>query len=152
MEHQGMVHALEEIHRLLNPGGLLVDIHPVPELTSIRVYDHGEVLFEESQVDADDEEEVIRAERALAEVADRGLFVVGMSHEFDFQTYASSVSELWDYLELMSAFVNSPKDEAAAMREQELAARVEKILRKAGERAKVAYYEKGKITRMRPVK
>jgi hypothetical protein len=152
MEHQGMVHALEEIHRLLNPGGLLVDIHPVPELTLIRVYDHGEVLFEESQVDADDEEEVFRAERALAEVADRGLFVVGMSHEFDFQTYASSVSELWDYLELMSAFVNSPKDEAAAVREQELAARVEKILLKAGEGAEVAYYEKGKITRMRPVK
>jgi len=151
MEHQGMVHALEEIHRLLNPGGLLVDIHPVPELTLIRVYHRGEVLLEEPLVDTVDED-IIRAERALAEVADRGLFVVGMSHEFDSQTYASSVGELQDYLELMSAFDNSPKDEAAALREQELAARVEKILRKSGEGAEVAYYEKGKITRMRPVK
>jgi SAM-dependent methyltransferase len=145
-----MVHALEEIHRLLNPGGLLVDIHPVPKFTLIRVYDLGEVLFEEP-MDTDDED-IIRAERALAEVAGRGLFVVVMTHEFDFKTYASSVDELWDYLELMNSFDNSPKDEAAAMREQELAARVEKILRKSGEGAEVAYYEKGKITRMRPVK
>ncbi len=146
-----MVHALEEIHRLLTPGGLFVDIHPVPELPLIRVYDHGEVLLEEPLVDTVDEG-IIRAERALAEVVDRGLFIVGMSHEFDFQAYASSVGELWDYLELMNAFDNSPKDEAAALREQELAVRVENILRKSGEGAEVAYYEKGKITRMRPVK
>jgi hypothetical protein len=151
MEHQGMVHALEEIHRLLNPGGLLVDIHPVPELTLIRVYDHGEILLEERLVDTDDED-VFRAERALSEVADRGLFVVDKSDEFDFQTYASSVGELRAYLELMEAFDDSPKDEAATLREEELAARVEKILRKSGEGAEVAYYEKGRIARMRPVK
>jgi hypothetical protein len=151
MEHQSMVHALEEIHRLLNHGGLLVDIHPVPGLTSIRVYNREEVVHEEPVVDPGDED-IFRAESALAEVADRGLFVVGMSHEFDFQTYASSVDELWDYLELMTAFDDSPKDEAASLREQELAARVEKILRKSGEGAEVAYYERGKITPMRLVK
>jgi predicted SAM-dependent methyltransferase len=151
MEQQGMVHALEEIHRLLNPGGLLVDIHPVPESASIRVYDHGEVLHEEPLVDTGDED-ILQAERALAEVAERGLFVVGVAHEFDFQTYASSVGVLWDYLELMNAFDNSPKDEAAALREQELAARVEKILRKSGEGAEAAYNEKGKIMRLSAVK
>jgi hypothetical protein len=117
----------------------------------IRVYDHGEVLLEEPLVDTADED-VIRAERALGEVADRGLFVVDKSDEFDFQTYASSVGELRAYLELMDAFDDSPKDEAAALREEELAARVEKILRKSGEGAEVAYYEKGRIARMRPVK
>lgn len=146
-----MVHALEEIHRLLSPGGLFVDIHPVPDLPLIRVYDQGEVVLEEPLVDTVDED-IIRAERALAEVVDRGLFVVGMSYEFDFQAYASSVGELQDYLELMNAFNNSPKDEAAVLREQELAARVEKIWRKSGEGVEVAYYEKGKITQMRPVK
>jgi hypothetical protein len=151
MHHQGMVHALEEIHRLLNPSGLLVDLHPVPGLTLIRVYDHGVILLEEPLVNTGDED-IIRAELALAEVVDRGLFVAGMSHEFGFQTYASSVGELQDYLELMNAFDNSPKDEAETLRVQELAARVEKNLRKSGERAEVAYYEKGKITQMRPVK
>ena len=146
-----MVHALEEIHRLLTPGGLFVDIHPVPNSTLIRVHDHGEVLLEEPLVDTGDED-IIRAERALAEVIDRGLFVVGMSYEFNFQTYATSMGELYDNLELMNAFNNSPKDEAAVLREQELAGRVEKILRKSREGAEVAYYEKGKITRMRPVK
>jgi hypothetical protein len=151
MEHQGMVHALEEIYRLLNPGGLLVDIHPLPGLTMIRVYAQGEVVHAEPVVDPG-EEDILHAEIALAEVVERGLFVVGRAHEFDFQTYASSVDELWDYLELMSAFDSSPKDEAAALQEQELAARVEKILRKSGEGAEVAYYEKAKITPMRPVK
>jgi hypothetical protein len=151
MEHQGMVHALEEIHRLLNPGGLFIDIHPIPESMLIRVYGHGEALFEEALVDAGDED-IFRAERALVEAADRGLFMVDVSHVFDIQVYASSVGELLDYLALMNAFDNSPKDEAGALREQELAARVEKILRKSGEEAEVAYYEKGKITRMRPVK
>lgn len=151
MEHQGMVHALEEIHRLLSPGGLLVDIHPVPEMTLIRVYDHGEVLFEERLVDTGDED-IIQAERALAEVVDRGLFVVGRSNEFDFQTYASSSGELQNYLEMMNAFANTPRDEAAALREQELAARADKVLRKSGVGAEVAYYEKGKITQMSPVK
>jgi hypothetical protein len=151
MEQQGMVHALEEIHRMLNPSGLLVDIHPVPELPLIRVYDHGEVLFEEPLMDTVDED-IIVAERALAEITDRGLFAAGMSHAFDYQIYASSVGELRDYLELMNAFANNPKDEAAALREQELAARVEMILRKSGAGAEVAYYEKGKITPMIPVK
>jgi hypothetical protein len=151
MEHQGMVHALEEIYRLLNPGGLLVDIHPVPKMTLIRVYDQGEVVHEEPVVDPG-EEDILQAESALTEVAERGLFVVGRAHEFDFQTYASAVGELWDYLELMNAFDDSPKDEAATLQEQELAARVEKILRKSGEGAEVAYYERGKVTPMQPVK
>jgi SAM-dependent methyltransferase len=30
MEHRGMVHALQEIRRLLKPRGILIDIHPVP--------------------------------------------------------------------------------------------------------------------------
>jgi hypothetical protein len=151
MEHQGMVHALEEIQRLLNPGGLLVDIHPAPELTSIRVYDNGEILHEEPFMETG-EEDIIRAESALAEVVERGLFAVGKAHEFDFQTYASSVDELRDYLELMNAYDDCLMNEAAALREQDLAARVEKILRKSGEGAEVAYYERAKITLMRPVK
>lgn len=146
-----MVHALEEIQRLLNPGGLLVDIHPAPELTSIRVYDNGEILHEEPFMETG-EEDIIRAESALAEVVERGLFAVDKAHEFDFQTYASSVDELRDYLELMNAYDDCLMNEAAALREQDLAARVEKILRKSGEGAEVAYYERAKITLMRPVK
>ena len=32
-----MVHALEKIHRLLKPGGWLIDIHPTSEPASIEV-------------------------------------------------------------------------------------------------------------------
>ena len=44
-----MVHALEEIQRLLRPGGSLIDIHPFPEVPLIEVYQGGRVLFAEPQ-------------------------------------------------------------------------------------------------------
>jgi hypothetical protein len=151
MEYEGMVHALEELHRLLKPDGVLIDIHPVPMWSFIKVYRRGEVLFEEMLPETY-WEDVNRAERALAEVVEGGLFVVEMADKFDFLTYASSVGELRAYRELMDAFDDSPKDEAAVLREEELAAQVETILRKSGKGAEVAIHERGRMARMRPVK
>lgn len=146
-----MVHALEEIHRLLRPGGVLIDIHPVPMWSFIKVYRGGKVLFEE-RLPETYWEEVNRAEGALAKVVDRGLFVVEMADEFDFLTYASSVGELRAHRELMDAYDDSPKEEAAVLREEELAAQIETILRKSGKGAQVAVHERGRLARMRPVK
>lgn len=77
-----------------------------------------------------------------------GLFTVEHARAFDFRTYASSVTELRDFLTEAEAFANSsPLDEAAAAQEGELAARVEGLMHVAGEGAEVAYYEKGRIAR-----
>src|SRR5919204_397683 len=47
MEHEGMVHALEEIHRLLRPAGTLIEIHPAIGSPFVEVRSGGNVAFSE---------------------------------------------------------------------------------------------------------
>jgi len=83
MEYEGMVHALEEIHRLLKPDSCVIDIHPVLEAPLVKVYHGANVLFVESDPDYDYEEDLRQAEDALAQVIQRRLFVIEHSSEFD---------------------------------------------------------------------
>jgi len=153
MKHEGMVHALEEIHRLLKPGGRLIDIHPVLEVPLIKVFQGGRVLFAEPDPGYDNyKEDVRQAEDALAQIVRRRLFVIERSGEFDFLTYGSSVAELRDFMAKAGACDDSPQDEAVVAREAELYARVEEIMKAAGERAEVADHERGRIARLRPMR
>ncbi len=150
MKYEGMVHALEEIHRLLRPGGNLIDIHPVLKSPLVEVYQGSRVLFVEPYPGYDYEEDLRQAEDALAQIVQRRLFVVERNGEFDFVTYGSSVAELRDFLVKAGAYDDRPKDEAVAARAAELAARVEEIMHAAGEGAEVAYHERGRIARLNP--
>jgi SAM-dependent methyltransferase len=150
MDHKGMVHALEEIRRLLKPDGRLIDIHPVPEGYSIKALQGNKILFAERKRETCSED-VLHAEDALAESVERDLFTVDRRAEFDFLTYASSVHELRDYWEEINAFDDGPKDETIIAREEYLYAQVEEIMQKAGTGAEVAIHEKVRITRLRPV-
>lgn len=151
MKHEGMVHALEEIHGLLKLHGSLIDIHPVLEAPLIEVYQGATVLFAEPSPDYS-EEDYRQAEHALAQVVQRRLFLVDRSGEFDFFTYGSSVAELRDFLAKATAYDDTPKDEAVAVREAELYARVEEIMQASGEGAEVAYHERARIARLNPVR
>jgi hypothetical protein len=153
MKQQGMVHALEEIHHLLRPGGRLIDIHPVLEVPLIKVFQGGRVLFAEPDPDFDNyKEEVRQAEDALAQIVQRRLFVIERSGEFDSLKYGSSVAELRDSTAKAGAYDDSPPDEAVVAREAELYARVEEIMQAAGEGAEVAIHEKGRIARLKPMR
>ena len=147
MQYEGMVHALEEIHRLLRPDGSLIDIHPILEAPLIEVFQGGKVLFAEP-IPVRDYEDYRQAEDALAQIVLRRLFVIVHSGEFDFLTYGSSVAELRDFVAEANAYDDRPKDAAVATREAELAARVEEIMQAAGEGAEVAYHERGRIARL----
>jgi hypothetical protein len=68
MEVEGMVHALEEIKRLLKPDGFLVDIHPVREEPLIQIYQRENLLFSESDPGYDYDESLQHADEALEEV------------------------------------------------------------------------------------
>lgn len=151
MKYEGMVHALEEIQRLLKSGGCLIDIHPVREAPLIKVYQGDRTLLAEpSPVFTD--EDYRRADDALAQVVQRRLFVVEGSREFDFFIYGSSVAELADFLTQANAYDDRPADEAMTARQAELATRVEAAMRTAGDGAEVAYHERGRIVRLRPIK
>ena len=145
-----MVHALEEIHRLLKSDGRLIEIHPVLESPLIKVYRGNTVLFVEPYPGYDYEDDLRHAEDALVQVIQHRLFVIERSNEFDLITYASSVAELRDFWAKAGAYDDSPKDEEVEAREEELYARVEAFMHAAAGGAKVALHERARITRMNP--
>ena len=151
MAHEGMVHALEETRSLLKLDGVLVNILPDPEGYFIEVHHDGRVLFSERKRETLSEA-VLRAEAAIKQVLDRGLFVIDQKVEFDFLTYGSSVSEIRAYWEEQNAYEEEPKAKDTLAREEYLYAQVEEILDELGEGAEVVFRERVRIARLSPVK
>jgi hypothetical protein len=150
MDHEGMVHALEETRRLLRPDGVMVNILPVPEGFCIEVHHDGRILFAERKRETLSED-ILRAEAAVKQVLDRGLFVVDQEDEFDFRVYGSSVSEVREYLAEQSGYEEEPDDKDTLAREETLYAQAEEILDQLGEGAEVGIYERVRIARLRPL-
>src|SRR4030043_1010658 len=92
MEYGGMVHALEEIHRLLKPNGMLIDIHPVAESSPVEIHQGGKIdlagnlLVRQWCIDYQ------QADNALTEITQCGLFAVDRVITFDSLTHYSSVA------------------------------------------------------------
>ena len=145
-----MVHALEEIQRLLKPNGCLIDIHPVREAPLIKVYRGQRVQFVEPDPGYDYDESIQQAEDALTQSIQRGMFVIDGSDEFDLITYASSVVKLQEYFAKVGAYDDDPKDDAREAQRTAIYARVEEIMQAAGGEAEIAYHERAHITRLNP--
>ena len=148
-----MVHALEEIHRLLKPQGFLIDIHPVAEHSSIELHRNGKIdlagQLEVSQWCVDFSE----ADKALVEVVQRGIFTVEQKGRFDTLTYYDSATEMGTKLkESIHKYVREgePVDEEVSHVEV-LAAQAEVLLQAAGGEAKLVLREKDHISRLKPV-
>jgi hypothetical protein len=93
-----MVHALEQIHGLLNPSGSLIDIHPSSESAEfILPLDEGEQFIGYLQ-ETDDYIEYRQADEAIQAVTARALFQVEVIDTFEFRTCAESFDELKEYL------------------------------------------------------
>jgi SAM-dependent methyltransferase len=150
MEPDRMVPALEEVHRLLGSSGTLIDIHPVPGTARVEVHCAGQVIFAEP-ASASPDEGVLYADEALAHAAARGLFVLERQMESDFRVYGSSGEELGDFLAEADAHSTQACEEACDAFQSELFARVDRIMAGKAGAAEVAYHERGRITRLRPV-
>jgi len=147
-----MVHALEEIHRLLKPTGVLIDIHPVSESSPVEIHQKGEIdlagHLSVRQWCIDFEQ----ADTALAEIVRRGLFAVEREVVFDSLNYYGSAAEMRTSLkesidkyarEAQSAGEDVPHVEA-------LAARAEELMRAAGSGAELIVREPTHMSRLRP--
>jgi SAM-dependent methyltransferase len=150
IEPDRMLSALEEAHRLLRPSGTLIDIHPVSGTAQVEVHHAGQVIFAEP-ASASADEGVLYADEALAHVAARGLFVLERHREFDFRVCGSSGEELGDFLAEADAHSTQACEEACDAFTSELFARVDRIMAEQAGAAEVAYHERGRITRLRPV-
>jgi hypothetical protein len=152
MEYGGMVHALEDIHRLLKPNGALIDIHPVSEPSSIEIHQAGKVdlvgLLSVRQWCFEFE----RADIALAEITQRGMFILERKALFDLPTHYASAAELGtDLKESIEIFA---RDAQAAIEPlphvEALTVRAEELMRAASSDAELIVHERTHISRLRP--
>ena len=95
-----MVHALDEIRRVLKPNGILIDLRPVEDHWSVEVASMQGITAAGLLTDmpigiADDE----AAFRAMREVESRGWFVKEREEEFAFFYYWDTPSEMKEYME-----------------------------------------------------
>ena len=148
-----MVHALEEIHRLLKPSGFLIDIHPVSEPSPIEIYQNGNIdlvghlLVHQWCIDFQ------QADSALNEIIRHGLFTVEQKGMFDTLTYYDSAAEMGTALkESIDKYAREaePTDEEMSQAET-LAAQAEEVLQVAGSGAELVLRERDHINRLRPI-
>jgi hypothetical protein len=151
MEHEGMVHALEEIKRLLRRDACLIDILPARQAPLIEVRTADTVLFAAPSAGYDEDDDLQHAEDALAWAIERALFALDRGHEFEFITIASSVAELRDFFAVSSAYEADRLDEATEARVGEMYGRVEEVMRTSGESARVVHRERARMSRLNPL-
>lgn len=145
-----MVHALEEIRRLLKPDGVLINILPDSEGSQIEAIQGDTVLFAEHRRGDRDEDE-LHAVNAVKQVVEQDLYIVDRSTDFEFRRYASSVPELRACWEEEWAYDDSPREQSELDREDQLFSQVEKILQTSGVEAEAAIHSRARITRLMPV-
>jgi hypothetical protein len=149
MEPEGMVHALEEIHRMTRPAGTLIEIHPALEFPVLEVRSNVE-LFSENDPGFDYEEDSRLAEAAVATVVGRGAFVLEESRRFELRTHASSLKELRDHWAVADAYDPEGKEETLARRAEEMYARADEVLERTPG-AELVYVEPATISRLTPL-
>lgn len=97
MTHAGMVHALRELHRVLKPGGLLIDLRPAKEhrRVGIRRGRKWRELGALSETFEDDE----ASDYAIARVLEEGLFRRDQQTRFDCAREMDTLEDFGDWLE-----------------------------------------------------
>jgi hypothetical protein len=98
MPPERMVHALETIHSLINPGGVLLDIHPGQDKSWVEVRVNGKEYLLDVLEETDDYIEYGQANDALSQVVKNGLFNAEESGKFIFLIHSASMDELREFL------------------------------------------------------
>jgi len=153
MEYTGMVHALEEIHRLVKPTGILIDIHPVAEASPIEIH-QGEKIEPVGDLSVRQWcTDYQHADEALTEIKQRGLFRVEREGMFDSLTYYDSVAEMHtDWKAAIDKFARDAQsiDESRPHAEA-MAARAEELMQAAANGAELVVSERVHISRLKPI-
>ena len=154
-----MASAVAEAHRVLRRGGLLLDIHPTDELTSLEVW-HARYKAEGSFVEAAENLEAIHrvpvgyldhdvemlqdftaATDALAQaLEDERRFLLERSTVFDYRYFFDSLDELTDYLEENLEYARASDD---------LLERAVVVMRQAGTTPKIVIVQRTAATALR---
>jgi len=147
-----MVHALEEIRRLLKPAGVLIDIHPVAEGTPIEIHQAGRIELAGNLSVPQWCTDFEQADSALAEVIQRGLFAVERETVFDSVSHYDTAAELrTEQMEAVDKFARDARSaDEGKPHVEALADRAEELMRAAGGGAELILRERAHISRLRP--
>jgi hypothetical protein len=148
-----MVHALEEIRRLLRPGGRLIDVHPRAESSSIEVHQAGNIELAGHLAVRRWCADYEAAEKALAEISQRGLFKIEQERRFDALTHYGSAQELREaqLADLQAYGGDSESVDPAASLVEELATRADEMMSAAVSDAEIILRERAHMRRLRPL-
>ena len=148
-----MVHALEEIHRLVKPTGILIDIHPVAEASPIKIHQGEKIELVGDLSVRQWCSDYQHADETLTEIKQRGLFMVEREGMFNSLTYYDSAAEMrTDWKETIDKFARDAQsiDESAPQAEA-MAARAEELMQAAGSGAELVVGERVHISRLKPI-
>ena len=150
MEPEGMVHALEEIHRLLKPTGTLIEIHPAVEPPpSVEVRSAGGLSFSEQDPAFDYADDSRHAEVAVATVVERGMFALDEPRRFELRTHAASVAGMRDYWTVYDAYDPEQREEALVRRKDEMYERAASVMERSPG-SEIVFVEPATMTRLMP--
>jgi hypothetical protein len=93
-----MVHALGQTHRLLQPDGLLVNVHDLPVPHLIEVHSSETAHKVGWLMDEDDFESERSSFNALAQVVADGYFILEDERNFGYNIYVDDLDELQEWL------------------------------------------------------
>jgi len=98
MAPEGMVHALEIIHGLLAPDGILIDIHPSQQPAQLFVELAGKQIPAGTVQEIDDYIEYAQATQALQSAVGQGWYIEEQKAIFDYWILANNLVEFQQYL------------------------------------------------------
>ncbi len=137
-----MVHALQHIHRILYPNGLLINIYPLPIPHLIEVH----TLETDTKIgwatDKTDFETKRLAFNALAKVVEEGLFILEDERTLDYNIYVDDLNEFWKWL--------TEGWESIVVSEGTIQ-RTEEVFRGSGQSARVVLITPTRMTKLRAV-
>lgn len=136
-----MVDALRTIHDLLQPHGVLIEIHPAGHPPPIYVRVGGTTHLAGWVQESDDYEEYAQADAAIRTVIRRGLFVRERYESFTFITYADSLAELRAHL---------AEEWSDAVIEEQVAGQIEAWMSSATADKEIILQEIVSISRLQP--
>jgi hypothetical protein len=94
-----MVHALEEVRRVLKPKGKCVDIRPVTCRPALEVFVAGKAERAGEIDDAPDEPNRLAADAAVREVLTAGLYEQEAGCSFEYSYFWRTLEQMVDYFE-----------------------------------------------------